>query len=81
MYKVSRTDLIRLLLLLKDMVDSKSRSDFELAWINLSETVSVKERNKIQDWLIALIMRASLTFSFRQSIGVDQDIQSSAESE
>lgn len=49
--KVSKVDLPWLLLLLKDLVSSKSRSAFELAWSNLTETVTARNRNKLQDWL------------------------------
>jgi len=49
--KVSKTDLVWLLPLLKDLVGSKSRPGFELAWQELVSAVEEKGKSKLRDWL------------------------------
>lgn len=49
--KVSKTDLLWLLPLLKDLVGSRTRESFELAWRHLCSVVEAKGKVKLGDWL------------------------------
>jgi transposase-like protein len=49
--KVSKTDLIWLLPLLKDLVGSRTRESFELTWNKLMGVVSSKGKQNLLDWL------------------------------
>ncbi len=49
--KVSKTDLLWLLPLLKDLVGSRTRESFELAWNELHRVVDAKGKEKLRDWL------------------------------
>jgi len=49
--KVSKTDLIWLLPLLKDLVGSRTRESFELAWRHLCGVVEAKGKEKLGNWL------------------------------
>lgn len=48
--KVSKTDLIWMLPLLKDLVGSRTVDSFELAWKELINTVQAKGKDKLLDW-------------------------------
>jgi len=49
--KVSKTDLLWLLPLLKDLVGSRTKESFELAWRNLCSVVEAKGKEKLGSWL------------------------------
>jgi len=49
--KVSKTDLLWLLPLIKDLVGSRTRESFELAWNELLRVVDAKGKEKLRDWL------------------------------
>jgi len=49
--KVSKTDLLWLLPLLKDLVGSRTRESFELAWRHLCSVVEAKGKDKLGSWL------------------------------
>ena len=49
--KVSKTDLLWLIPLLKDLVGSRTRESFELAWNELFRVVDAKGKEKLRDWL------------------------------
>jgi len=48
--KVSKTDLLWLMPLLKDLVGSRTIDSFELSWQKLSSVVSSNGKVKLQDW-------------------------------
>jgi transposase-like protein len=49
--KVSKTDLLWLMPLMKDLVGSRTRESFELAWNELTRVVEAKGKEKLRDWL------------------------------
>ncbi len=49
--KVSKTDLLWLLPLIKDLVGSRTRESFDLAWNDLIKVVEAKGKEKLRDWL------------------------------
>ncbi|MBP7118384.1 MAG: IS256 family transposase [Candidatus Cloacimonetes bacterium] len=49
--KVSKTDLLWLVPLIKDLVGSRTKDSFALAWNELSRVVEAKSKDKLRDWL------------------------------
>jgi len=49
--KVSKTDLVWLLPHLKDLVGSRTKASFELAWQNLCGVVEANGKEKLRNWL------------------------------
>lgn len=49
--KVSKADLLWLLPLMKDLVGSRTRESFDLAWNELIRVVDAKGKEKLRDWL------------------------------
>jgi len=49
--KVSKTDLVWLLPLIKDLVGSRTIESFNLAWKELTKTVEIKGKDRLLEWL------------------------------
>ena len=65
--KVSKTDLLWLLPLLKDLVGSRTRDSFELAWKELINTAQAKAKDKLLDWLDSTFHEISVYLEFPPS--------------
>jgi len=62
--KVSKADRLWLLPLLKDLVGSRTRESFELAWRELNQVVQAKGKDKLLDWLDATYYEISVYLNF-----------------
>ncbi len=62
--KVSKTDQLWLLPLLKDLVGSRNRESFELAWRELNRVVQAKGKDKLLEWLDATYNEISVYLDF-----------------
>jgi len=49
--KVSKTDLLWLLPLIKDLVGSRTKESFQLAWTELNRVAQSKGKDKLLEWL------------------------------
>jgi putative transposase len=65
--KVSKTDLLWLLPLLKDLVGSRTKESFELAWRNLCSVVEAKDKEKLGSWLDDTFHEISVYLEFPTS--------------
>lgn len=62
--KVSKTDLLWLLPLLKDLVGSRTRDSFELAWKGLTSVVQTRGKGRLLDWLDSIYHAISVYLDF-----------------
>ena len=62
--KVAKSDLVWLLPLLKDVVGSKSRASFDIAWQNLIRSVESKGKERLLDWLDSTFHEITAYLSF-----------------
>lgn len=65
--KVSKTDLLWLLPLMKDLVGSRTVDSFELAWKELINTAKSKGKDKLLDWLDSTFHEISVYLEFPSS--------------
>ena len=65
--KVSKTDLLWLLPLLKDLVGSRTVDSFELSWKELINTAQAKAKDKLLDWLDSTFHEISVYLEFPPS--------------
>ena len=65
--KVSKTDLMWMLPLLKDLVGSRTVDSFELAWKELINTAQAKGKDKLLDWLDSTFHEISVYLEFPPS--------------
>ena len=62
--KVAKSDLVWLLPLLKDVVGSKTRGAFDIAWQNLIARVEIKGKERLLDWLDSTFHEITAYLSF-----------------
>lgn len=65
--KVSKTDLLWMLPLLKDLVGSRTKDSFKLAWKELVNTAESKGKDKFLDWLDSTFHEISVYLEFPPS--------------
>jgi len=65
--KVSKTDLLWMLPLLKDLVGSRTRESFKLAWKELINTAQAKGKDNFLDWLDSTFHEISTYLEFPPS--------------
>jgi len=65
--KVSKTDFLWLMPLLKDLVGSRTTESFELSWQKLNSVVSSKGKDRLQDWLDSTYHEISVYLEFPPS--------------
>lgn len=62
--KVSKTDLLWLLPLTKDLVGSRTKESFELAWKELNRAAQSKGKDNLLDWLDSTYHEISVYLDF-----------------
>ncbi len=62
--KVSKTDLLWLLPLIKDLVGSRTKESFELAWKELNRAAQSKGKDNLLDWLDSTYHEISVYLDF-----------------
>ncbi|MFA5484056.1 MAG: transposase, partial [Candidatus Cloacimonadaceae bacterium] len=62
--KVSKTDLLWLLPLMKDLVGSRTKESFILAWSELTRVSEAKGKDKLSDWLDSTYHEISVYLDF-----------------
>ena len=62
--KVSKTDLLWLLPLIKDLVGSRTKESFELAWRELNRVAQSKGKDNLLDWLDSTYHEISVYLDF-----------------
>ena len=62
--KVSKTDLLWLLPLIKDLVGSRTKESFELAWKELNRVAQSKGKDNLLDWLDSTYHEISVYLDF-----------------
>ena len=62
--KVTKTDLAWLIPLTKDLVGSRTRESFELAWNELTRATETKGKEKLMDWLDSTYHEISVYLEF-----------------